>query len=431
MSIISAILSRQILDSRANPTLEVAVILEDGSQGWAAVPSGASTGKFEALELRDGDPKVYAGKGVLQAKANVDEIIAPQIIGMNALDQRGIDRALIEIDGTPNKTNLGANATLAVSLACARAGAEYLGENLYRYLGGVNAHLLPVPMLNILNGGAHADNNLDIQEFMVLPVGFDRYHQALRAGVEVYHSLKKVLKSKKLATAVGDEGGFAPNLGSNQEALELILEAIKSAGYKPGKEIALGLDSAPSELFKEGKYELAGEGKTLTPKELVELYAGWVDKYPIVSIEDGMAEEDWAGWKLLTEKLGGRIQIVGDDLLVTNTVRIAKAIELEVCNSVLIKLNQIGTLTETLGAIDLARRAGYTCVLSHRSGETEDTFIADLAVALNLGQIKTGAPARSERTAKYNQLLRIEEELGENAVYAGLSALNPMQKTSK
>jgi enolase len=431
MSVISAIISRQILDSRANPTLEVAIVLEDGSQGWAAVPSGASTGKFEALELRDDNPEVYSGKGVLKAKANVDEIITPQILGMDVLDQRGIDLALIEIDGTANKSHLGANATLAVSLACARAGAEYLGESLYRYLGGVNAHLLPVPMLNILNGGVHADNNLDIQEFMILPLGFEHYHRALRAGVEVYHSLKKVLKGKKLATAVGDEGGFAPHLASNEEALKVITEAIKSAGYKPGKEIALGIDSAASEFFKEGKYRLAGEGKTLAAAELVEFYAGWADKYPIVSIEDGMAEEDWEGWKLLTDKLGGKVQIVGDDLLVTNTGRIAKAIDQGICNSVLIKLNQIGTLTETLGAIDLARRAGYTCVISHRSGETEDTFIADLAVALNLGQIKTGAPARSERAAKYNQLLRIEEELGGSAVYAGLAALNPMRKTGK
>lgn len=425
MSNIYAIFSRQILDSRANPTLEVSIVLDDGSTGQASVPSGASIGKYEAVELRDEDEDVYLGKGVLKAKANVDEIIAPQIMGMDAIDQRSIDRALKEIDGTPNKAVLGANATLAVSLAVARSAAVSLGLNLYQYLGGVNGYLLPLPQMNIINGGAHADNNVDIQEFMVLPLGFNSFHTALRAGVEVYHHLKKVLKGKKLSTAVGDEGGFAPDLDSNQKALDVIIGAIKKAGYKPGEQIALGIDAAASEFRKKGKYQLSGEGKTLDSKKLVALYSSWVDNCYVVSIEDGMAEDDREGWKLLTDELGEKVQLVGDDLLVTNTERIREAIKEGICNSVLIKLNQIGTLTETLEAVDVARRAGYTCVLSHRSGETEDSFIADLAVALNLGQIKTGAPARSERACKYNQLLRIEEELGENARYAGSSALNP------
>lgn len=419
MSIISDVWAREILDSRGNPTVEVDVILEDGTMGRAAVPSGASTGAFEAVELRDGEKERYNGKGVRKAVENVNEEIGPEIIGMDVLNQVEIDRLLIEMDGTPNKSKLGANAILGVSLAVAKAAANYLGLPLYAYLGGVNAKELPVPMMNILNGGKHADNNVDIQEFMIMPVGASSFAEALRIGAEVFHSLKAVLKGRGLNTAVGDEGGFAPNLKSNEEALEVIVEAIEKAGYEPGREVALALDVAATELFRDGKYVLAGEGVTRTAAEMVEYYAALLDKYPILSIEDGMAEEDWDGWKLLTEKLGSRVQLVGDDLFVTNTERLRRGIKEGVANSILIKVNQIGTLTETLDAIEMAKRAGYTTIISHRSGETEDVTIADLAVAVNAGLIKTGAPSRTDRVAKYNQLLRIEEELGEAALYRG------------
>lgn len=418
-SIIVDIFAREIMDSRGNPTVEVDVVLENGIIGRAAVPSGASTGMFEAVELRDGDKGRYLGKGVLKAVENVNTLIAPEIVGMDALDQIGIDRAMIDLDGTPNKGKLGANAILGVSMAVAKAAAAAKGIPLYQYLGGFNAKQLPVPMMNILNGGAHADNNVDIQEFMVMPVGAGSFAEALRMGAEIYHSLKKVLHDKKLATAIGDEGGFAPNLASNEEALQVIITAIEKAGYKPGEQVALALDVASSEMFKDGKYHMEGEGLVKTPAEMVEYYAGLVEKYPIISIEDGMAEEDWDGWKLLTDRLGGKVQLVGDDLFVTNTERLSRGIKTGVGNSILIKVNQIGSLTETFDAIEMAKRAGYTAIISHRSGETEDATIADIAVAVNAGQIKTGAPARTDRVAKYNQLLRIEEELGEMAQYKG------------
>ncbi|HII4447153.1 TPA: phosphopyruvate hydratase [Clostridium perfringens] len=411
------VVARQILDSRCFPTVEVEVYLEDGTVGRAAVPSGASTGIYEAVELRDGDKDKYLGKGVEKAVANVNDTIAEEIIGLNVLDQAYIDKTLIELDGTKNKGKLGANAILGVSLAVAQAAANYLGMPLYQYIGGVNAKVLPVPMMNIINGGSHADNSVDIQEFMIMPVGFDCFERAVRACAEVYHALKKTLNSKGYSTGVGDEGGFAPNLKSNAEAIEVILEAIEKAGYEPGKEFFIAIDAASSEYYKDGKYVLEHEGKTLTAAEMVDFFEDWVNKYPIISIEDGMAEEDWEGWKLMTERLGKKVQLVGDDLFVTNTERLKTGIEKGIANSILIKLNQIGTLTETLNAIEMANRAGYTAVVSHRSGETEDTTIADLVVAVNAGQIKTGAPARSERVAKYNQLIRINEELGEVAEY--------------
>ncbi|HWR42505.1 phosphopyruvate hydratase [Sporomusa sp.] len=414
------ILAREIMDSRGNPTVEVDVLLEDGTMGRAAVPSGASTGAYEAVELRDDDKSRYLGKGVLKAVENVNELITPEIIGMDALDQIGVDQAMIDLDGTPNKAKLGANAILGVSMAVAKAAAASSGLTLYQYLGGANAKELPVPMMNILNGGKHADNNVDVQEFMVLPIGAESFAEALRMGSEIYHSLKKVLSGRKLATAVGDEGGFAPNLASNEEALKVIIEAIEKAGYKPGEQVMLGLDVAATELFKEdGNYHLEGEGVVKTPAEMVEYYSQLVDKYPIISIEDGMSEDDWDGWKLLTERLGSKIQLVGDDLFVTNVERLSQGIATRTANSILVKVNQIGTLTETFDTIEMAKRAGYTCVISHRSGETEDATIADIAVAVNAGQIKTGAPARTDRVAKYNQLLRIEEQLGDLAQYRG------------
>ncbi|EES91747.1 phosphopyruvate hydratase [Clostridium botulinum] len=422
--------ARQILDSRGNPTVEVEVELEDGTVGRAAVPSGASTGIFEAVELRDNDKSRYMGKSVEKAVENVNEIIAEELVGLNAFDQVAIDKIMIELDGTDNKGKLGANAMLGVSLACARAAAEYLGISLYQYIGGVNAKVLPVPMMNIMNGGSHADNNVDLQEFMIMPAGARNFSHALRMCAEIYHTLKNILKDKGLSTGVGDEGGFAPNLNSNEEAIQVIIEAVEKAGYKPGEEVFIALDPASSEFFNTdtNKYELKGEGRELTPAEMVEYYAKLVEKYPIISIEDGMAEEDWEGWKLMTEKLGGKIQLVGDDLFVTNTKRLSMGIERKVANSILIKLNQIGTLTETLNTIEMAERAGYTAVVSHRSGETEDTTIADLVVAVNAGQIKTGAPARTERVAKYNQLLRIEEELNTMGEYRGLKAFYNIKK---
>jgi len=428
MTIISDVYAREVLDSRGNPTVEVEVLLESGAQGRAIVPSGASTGAYEAVELRDGDKSRYLGKGVLTAVKNVNEIIAPEIIGWDALDQVGIDRRMIELDGTPNKGKLGANAILAVSMAVARAAADAVGLPLYVYLGGFNAKTLPVPMMNILNGGAHADNNVDIQEFMVLPVGASSFAEALRTGAEIFHNLKSVLKTKGLNTAVGDEGGFAPNLGSNEEALATIIEAIEKAGYKPGVDVMLGMDVASTEFYKNGKYHLEGEGKSFTSEEFVDFLAGLVDKYPIISIEDGCAEDDWEGWKLLTERLGGKVQLVGDDLFVTNTARLSEGIKKGVGNSILVKVNQIGTLTETFDAIEMAKRAGYTAVVSHRSGESEDSTIADIAVATNAGQIKTGAPSRTDRVAKYNQLLRIEDELGDVAQYGGRAAFYNLKK---
>ncbi len=422
MTIITDVYAREVLDSRGNPTVEVEVQLESGAKGHAIVPSGASTGAYEAVELRDGDKGRYLGKGVLKAVENVNTIIAPEIIGYDALDQVEIDNKMIQLDGTPNKAKLGANAILAVSMAVARAAADALDVPLYTYLGGFNAKTLPVPMMNIVNGGEHADNNIDVQEFMVLPIGLPTFSEALRAGTEIFHALKGVLKAKGLNTAVGDEGGFAPNLGSNEEALSTILEAIEKAGYKAGEEIFLGMDVASTEFFKDGKYHLEGEGKSFTSAEFVDLLASWVDKYPIVSIEDGCSEDDWEGWKLLTEKLGGKVQLVGDDLFVTNTERLADGIEKGVGNSILVKVNQIGSLTETFDAIEMAKRAGYTAVISHRSGESEDSTIADIAVATNAGQIKTGAPSRTDRVAKYNQLLRIEDRLGSTAKYGGKAA---------
>ncbi len=420
MSLIVEVWAREILDSRGNPTIEVDVVLEGGGFGRAAVPSGASTGTFEAVELRDGDKKRYFGRGVSKAVKNVNEIIAPEIVGMDALFQEDIDVTMIELDGTENKKKLGANAILGVSLAVAKAAANEVGLPLFNYLGGMKARTLPVPMMNILNGGKHADNNLDLQEFMIVPVGAHSFKEALQMSVEVYHSLKESLKKKGLSTAVGDEGGFAPNLSSNEEAIKIIIEAIEKAGYKAGEDICLALDPAASEFYHQDKYIL--EGKRLSSNQMVDYYSQLVNKYPIISIEDGMAEEDWAGWKKLTEKIGKEVQLVGDDLFVTNLERLREGIEKKVANSILIKLNQIGTLTETLQTIDLAHQAGYATVISHRSGETEDTTIADLAVAVGAGQIKTGAPARAERVAKYNQLLRIEELLADSACYPGFKA---------
>ncbi|GAQ25121.1 MULTISPECIES: phosphopyruvate hydratase [Tepidanaerobacter] len=422
MSTILDVFAREILDSRGNPTVEVEVVLEDGTIGRAAVPSGASTGQFEAVELRDNDKNRFGGKGVLKAVQNVNEIIAPELCGMDALDQVAIDKLLIELDGTPNKEHLGANAILGVSLAVAHAAAEFLQVGLYKYIGGANPKVLPVPMMNILNGGKHADNNVDLQEFMIMPVGAKSFAQALQMGAETFHALKKVLGERGLSTAVGDEGGFAPNLASNEEAIKFIVEAIEKAGYTPGKDIYIALDAASSEFYNDGKYELKGENLEYDAANLVNYYSRLVEKYPIISIEDGMAEEDWEGWKLLTDALGNKVQLVGDDLFVTNTNRLKRGIEQGVANSILIKLNQIGTLTETLDAISMAERAKYTAIVSHRSGETEDTTIADLVVATNAGQIKTGAPSRTDRVAKYNQLLRIEEELGDTAVYLGIDA---------
>lgn len=418
------VFAREIIDSRGNPTVEVEVTLEDGTMGRAAVPSGASTGKFEAVELRDGDAGRFGGKGVSKAVANVNEEIAPELEGFDALDQVAIDKLMIGLDGTHNKGRLGANAILGVSLAVAKAAANYSGMSLYRYIGGTNAKVLPIPMMNILNGGAHADNNVDIQEFMIMPVGAHNFAEALRMGSETFHTLKKVLASKGLSTTVGDEGGFAPNLSSNEEAIQYIVEAVEKAGFIPGKDIYVALDPASSEFYEDGKYQLKGEGLEYDSAGMVEYYARLAEKYPIISIEDGMQEEDWDGWKLLTEAIGHKVQLVGDDLFVTNTERLSRGISLGVANSILIKLNQIGTLTETLDAIEMAERAGYTAVISHRSGETEDTTIADLAVALNVGQIKTGAPSRTDRVAKYNQLIRIEEELGETAKFLNLAAFH-------
>ncbi|WP_227762286.1 phosphopyruvate hydratase [Zhaonella formicivorans] len=419
MPTITDIFAREILDSRGNPTVEVEVFLEDGSVGRAAVPSGASTGAYEAVELRDNDESRYLGKGVMDAVNNVNVQIAPELVGMEALDQVGVDQMLLEIDGTPNKSKLGANAILGVSLAVAKAGAESLSLPLYRYIGGVNAKELPVPMMNILNGGKHADNNVDIQEFMIMPVGAETFAEGLRMGVEVFHNLKAVLKGKGLNTAVGDEGGFAPNLSSNEEALGVIMEAIQRAGYEPGKDVLLALDVAATELYRNGKYIFAGENVERTSREMIEYYTSLISRYPIISIEDGLSEDDWDGWKELTAQLGQKVQLVGDDLFVTNTEKLSQGIANNTANAILIKVNQIGTLTETLDAIEMAKRAGYTTIVSHRSGETEDTTIADIAVATNAGQIKTGAPSRTDRVAKYNQLLRIEEELDYLARYRG------------
>ncbi len=428
MTMIVDVFGREILDSRGNPTVEVDVALECGAIGSAAVPSGASTGEHEAIELRDGDKTRYLGKGVSKAVENVNEIIAEEIIGEDAAEQIIIDRILLELDGTENKSKLGANAMLGVSLAVTRAAANALDLPLYQYIGGVHARTLPVPMMNIINGGAHADNNVDLQEFMIMPAGATNFAEALRMGAETFHALKAVLKAKGYNTAVGDEGGFAPNLNSNEEALQVIMEAIKKAGYQAGKQIFIALDPASSEFFNKEtkKYELKSENKYLTSGQMVDYYSNLVEKYPIVSIEDGMAEDDWDGWKTMTDKLGHKIQIMGDDLFVTNTKRLKAGIEKGICNSILIKVNQIGTLTETLDAIEMAHRAGYTAVVSHRSGETEDTTIADIAVAANTGQIKTGSASRTDRICKYNQLLRIEENLGEAAVYAGMNAIKMM-----
>ena len=424
MSTIIDIYGREVLDSRGNPTVEVEVTLDDGSFGRATVPSGASTGAFEAVELRDPDEPRYLGKGVQRAVDHVNEEIADALLGMEATDQRGIDAALLDLDGTPNKGNLGANAVLGTSLAVAKAAAESTELTLYSYIGGVNAHLLPTPMMNSLNGGAHADNTVDIQEFMIMPVGAETFAEGLRWCAEIYHTLKKVLKERGLSTGVGDEGGFAPDLATNEEPLQLISEACERAGYTPGEQIRFAMDPASTEYYnaETGKYVLAGEGREFTSAEMVDYWENLVDKYPIVSIEDGMAEEDWEGWKLLTERIGDRVQLVGDDLFVTNPERLKKGIELGVANAILIKFNQIGSLTETLEAIELAKKNNYTCVISHRSGESEDVTIADLAVAVNAGQIKTGAPCRTDRVAKYNQLIRIEEELGAAAEYAGNDA---------
>ncbi len=423
MTTITDVWAREILDSRGNPTLEVDVELESGAKGRAAVPSGASTGEHEAVELRDGDPKRYNGKGTLKAVENVNKIISEEVIGFDALDQVGIDRMMIELDGTENKGKLGANAILGVSLAVAKAAADALGQPLYKYIGGVNAKTLPVPMMNIINGGSHADNNVDIQEFMIIPANAPSFAESLRMGTETFHALKSVLKKKGYNTAVGDEGGFAPLLKSNEEAVESILEAITKAGYTPGKDVFIALDAASSEFFDNGKYVFSKSDKSSkTAEQMVKYYETWVKQYPIISIEDGMAENDWDGWKMLTDALGGGIQLVGDDLFVTNTSYLKKGIEKGVANSILIKVNQIGTLTETLDAIEMAKRASYTAVVSHRSGETEDSTIADIVVATNAGQIKTGSASRTDRIAKYNQLIRIEEELDTNAIFAGLSA---------
>jgi len=423
MSFIDQVIAREILDSRGFPTVEVDVVLEDGTMGRAAVPSGASTGAFEALELRDGDKTRYQGKGVLQAVENVNDVIGPEIEGLNVFDQPGLDRTLQEIDGTETKSKLGANAILGVSLAAARAASLYLGLPFYQYIGGINAKELPVPMMNILNGGKHADNNVDIQEFMIMPVGAASFAEAMRMGSEIYHTLKSVLKGKGLVTAIGDEGGFAPNLASNAEALEVIVDAIQKAGYKPGEEVMLAIDAAATEMYKDGLYVLEGEGLTKTADEMIAYYEDLCSRFPIVSIEDGLSEEDWEGWAKLTERLGNRIQLVGDDLFVTNPTRLSRGIQAKCGNSILIKLNQIGTLTETLDTIEMAKRAGYTTVISHRSGETEDVSLAHIAVAVNAGQLKTGAPARTDRLVKYNELLRIEEELGLTAIYKGKAVL--------
>lgn len=428
MSIIIDVYGREVLDSRGNPTVEVEVVLEDGTVGTAIVPSGASTGAHEAIELRDGDPQRYGGKGVLKAVENVNQLIAPEIIGMDATNQIDIDQIMIDLDGTPNKAKLGANAILGVSLAAARAAANYLALPLYQYIGGFNAKEMPVPLMNILNGGQHADNNVDIQEFMIMPTGAKSFAEALRMAVETYHTLKKVLSSKGLVTSVGDEGGFAPNLPNNEAALDVIIEAIEKAGYIPGQDIHLALDVAATELYRDGKYYLKSNDLVLDSAGFIDFYANLANKYPILSIEDGLAEDDWEGWKLLTDRLGGKIQLVGDDLFVTNTERLSKGIDLGVCNSVLVKVNQIGTLTETMETMEMAKRAGYTCVVSHRSGETEDSTIADIVVAANAGQIKSGAPARTDRVAKYNRLLRIEDELDVFAVYKGMGVFYNLGK---
>lgn len=420
MSIITQAYAREILDSRGNPTVEVEIVLEDGTVGRAAVPSGASTGAHEAVELRDGDVRRYKGKGVIQAVENVNDAIADALIGLDATRQIEIDELLMRLDGTPNKGKLGANAILGVSMAVAKAAANYVGLPLYQYLGGTNAHELPVPMMNILNGGQHADNNVDIQEFMIMPVGAANFSEALRMAVEIYHTLKAILQEKGLGTGLGDEGGFAPNLKSNAEALDVIVEAIEKAGFKPGEEVQLAMDVAASEFYKGGKYHMLAEGAPKTSTQMINYLAELVEKYPIVSIEDGLAEDDWKGWAALTKKLGDKVQLVGDDLFVTNVERLATGIEKGVANAILIKVNQIGTLTETFRAVEMAKRAGYTAIVSHRSGETEDTTMADIAVALNAGQIKSGAPARTDRVAKYNQLLRIEEDLGPAASYKGM-----------
>ncbi len=426
MSEILSVKAREILDSRGNPTIEAEVLLDSGYLGTAAVPSGASTGSREAIELRDGDPDRYLGKGVLKAVQNVNDEIGPKIIGFEAIDQSGIDQFMIDLDGTENKSRLGANSILSVSVAVAKAAAAESELPLYRYLGGVSAYLLPVPMMNVLNGGAHADNNLDIQEFMIVPVGAPSFREALRMGAETFHHLRKVLKSKGLNTSVGDEGGFAPHLRSNEEAMEVIMQAIEAAGYRPGDDIYIALDPAASEFYENGAYELKAEAKPCkSALEMVEFYSAWADRYPIISIEDGLAESDWDGWKALTQKLGSNLQLVGDDIFVTNTKILSRGITEGIANSVLIKLNQIGTITETMQAINMAHRAGYTTVISHRSGETEDTTIADLAVAVGSGQIKSGSLSRSDRLAKYNQLLRIEEELDTSGCYAGPSAFKP------
>ena len=428
MSIISEVIAREILDSRGHPTVEVDVILEDGTIGRAAVPSGASTGAYEAVELRDGDKSRYGGKGVLNAVDNVNDRIAPEIIDMDTTDQLGIDRLMIEMDGTHNKANLGANAILGVSMAIAKAAAATLGVPLYRYLGGISACTLPVPMMNILNGGKHADSSVDMQEFMAMPVGAESFSDALRMGSEVFHSLKSVLKSRGLSTGYGDEGGFAPNLSSNEEAITVIIQAIEAAGYTPGGDIYIALDPASTEFYSDGKYHLKGEGRSLTSEEMVAYWESLVNKYPIISIEDGLAEDDWDGWHMLTERIGSHVQLVGDDLFVTNTERLSRGIKENTANSILVKVNQIGTLTETFEAIEMAKRAGYTAVVSHRSGETEDSTIADIVVATNAGQIKTGAPNRSDRVAKYNQLLRIEEELSEVAKFGGWAGFYNIRK---
>ncbi len=430
MSRIIDVYAREVLDSRGNPTVEVEVYTEDGGFGRALVPSGASTGEYEAVELRDGDKKRYLGKGVINAVNNVNEKIAPEVLGMDVVDQIGLDKTMIDLDGTKNKSKLGANAILGVSLAAARAAADELGLPLYQYLGGFNAKEMPVPMMNIINGGEHADNSVDIQEFMILPVSAVSFKEAIRMGAEIFHALKGVLSAKGYATSVGDEGGFAPNLKSNEEAIQVIIEAIEKAGYKAGDDVRIGMDAAASEFFDKelGKYNLKGEGRILTSEELIDLYAEWVEKYPIVTIEDGLDENDWDGFKLLTEKLGNKIQLVGDDLFVTNTEKLAEGIEKGIANSILIKVNQIGTLTETFDAIEMAKKAGYTAVVSHRSGETEDSTIADIAVATNAGQIKTGSASRTDRIAKYNQLLRIEDELGTLAQYKGLNSFYNLKK---
>ena len=428
MAMITEVYAREILDSRGNPTIEVEVCLEDGSVGRAAVPSGASTGAHEAVELRDGDKNRYLGKGVTKAVDNVNDVIAEALIGLEATRQVEIDEMLIRLDGTPNKGKLGANAILGVSMAVAKAAAASAGLPPYLYLGGVSAQELPVPMMNILNGGQHADNNVDIQEFMIMPVGAASFSEALRMNAEIYHGLKALLNAKGLGTGLGDEGGFAPNLKSNEEAIEVILEAVKKAGYKPGEDIMIALDVAASEFYKDGKYQMEGEGLVKTSNQMVDYLAALCEKYPIVSIEDGLAEDDWKGWKALTKKLGTKVQLVGDDLFVTNEERLLEGIKNDTANAILIKVNQIGTLTETFNAIETAKRAGYTCIISHRSGETEDTTLADIAVAVNAGQIKTGAPARTDRVAKYNQLLRIEEDLGGAAKYKGKAVFYNINK---